>query len=92
VYIQILPKNFGTYEKEIESKTIICDLIEDKPCIFLASYHFYEKQIAKMLLSIDKEDVPWGNNNSQKLIPEIEQKLSISELRMILWFIEERIV
>jgi exodeoxyribonuclease V alpha subunit len=64
-------------EKEIESKTIICDLIEDKSCIFLASYHFYEKQIAKMLLSIDKRDVPWGDNNSQELIPEIEQKLSI---------------
>ena len=64
-------------EKEIESKTIVCDLIEDKPCIFLASYHFYEKQIAKMLLSIDKENVPWGDNNSQELIPEIEQKLSI---------------
>ncbi len=64
-------------EKEIESKTIICDLIEDKPCIFLASYHFYEKQIAKMLLSIDKGDVPWGDNNLQELIPQIEQKLSI---------------
>jgi len=64
-------------EKEIESKTIICDLIEDKPCIFLASYHFYEKQIAKVLLSINQEDVPWGDNNSQELIPEIEQKLSI---------------
>ena len=46
-------------------------------CIFLASYHFYEKQIAKMLLSIDKKNVPWGNNNSQELIPEIEQKLGI---------------
>lgn len=45
-------------EKEIESKTIVCDLIEDKPCIFLTSYH-------------------WGDNNSQELIPEIEQKLSI---------------
>ena len=64
-------------EKEIESKTIICDLIEDKRCIFLASYHFYEKQIAKMLLSIDKGDVPWGDNNLQELIPKIEQKLSI---------------
>ena len=30
-----------------------------------------------MLLSIDKEDVPWGDNNLQELIPEIEQKLSI---------------
>jgi len=64
-------------EKEIESKTIICDLIEDKPCIFLASYHFYEKQIAKVLLSINKEDIPWGDDNSRELIPEIEQKLSI---------------
>ena len=64
-------------EKEIESKTIICDLIEDKPCLFLASYHFYEKQIAKMLLSINQEDVPWGDGNLQELIPEIEQKLSI---------------
>ena len=64
-------------DKEIESKTIIYDLIEDKPCIFLASYHFYEKQIAKILLSIDKGDVPWSSNNSQELIPEIERKLSI---------------
>ncbi|WPY00065.1 RecD/TraA family helicase domain protein (plasmid) [Candidatus Megaera polyxenophila] len=30
-----------------------------------------------MLLSIDKGDVPWSDNNSQELIPEIEQKLSI---------------
>jgi exodeoxyribonuclease V alpha subunit len=30
-----------------------------------------------MLLSIDKENVPWGDNNLQELIPEIEQKLSI---------------
>lgn len=50
-------------DKEIESKTIIYDLIENKPCIFLASYHFYEKQIAKVLLSINQEGVPWSNNN-----------------------------
>jgi exodeoxyribonuclease V alpha subunit len=30
-----------------------------------------------MLLSIDKGDVPWGDNNLQELIPKIEQKLSI---------------
>ena len=55
-----------------KSKTNICDLIKDKPCIFLASYHFYGKQIAKVPLSINQEDFPWGDNNSQELIPEIE--------------------
>jgi exodeoxyribonuclease V alpha subunit len=64
-------------EKEIELKSIICDLIEDKSCIFLASYHFYERQIAKLLLSIKNSDVPWGDNDALKLIPQIEQELSI---------------
>lgn len=63
--------------KELELKTIICDLIEDKSCIFLASYHFYEKQIARILLSINKEAVLWDHDNSEELIPAIEQKLNI---------------
>jgi exodeoxyribonuclease V alpha subunit len=63
--------------KEIELKSIICDLIEDKSCIFLASYHFYEKQIAKLLLSIKNSDISRGDNDALELIPQIEQELSI---------------
>jgi exodeoxyribonuclease V alpha subunit len=63
--------------KEISLKTIICDLIEDKKCIFLASYHFYEQQIAKLLLSIKNASLDWGKNNSLELLPQIEQELSI---------------
>lgn len=63
--------------KEIELKSIICDLIEDKSCIFLASYHFYERQIAKLLLSIKSSKILWEDNDSLELIPQIEQELSI---------------
>lgn len=65
-------------EKEIELKTLISDVIGDKSCIFLASYHFYEKQIAKILLSIAKDDVSWGEDNLDELIPDIEHKLNIT--------------
>lgn len=65
-------------EKEIELKTLIPDVIGDKSCIFLASYHFYEKQIAKILLSITKDDVSWGDDNLDELIPDIEHKLNIT--------------
>ncbi len=64
-------------EKEIELKSIICDLIEDKSCIFLASYYFYEKQIAKLLLSIKNSDMPRGDNDALEPMPQIEQELSI---------------
>lgn len=63
--------------KEIKLKSIICDLIEDQSCIFLASYHFYEKRIAKLLLSIKGSDIPWGDNNALELIPKIEEELNI---------------
>ena len=63
--------------KEIELKSIICDLIEDQSCIFLASYHFYEKRIAKLLLSIKGSDIPWGDNDALELIPKIEEELNI---------------
>ena len=65
-------------EKEIELKTLISDVIGDKSCIFLASYHFYEKQIAKILLSITKDDVSWVDDNLDELIPDIEHKLNIT--------------
>lgn len=64
-------------EKEIELKSIICDLIEDQSCIFLASYHFYERQIAKLLLSIKSSDIPREDNDASELIPEIEEELGI---------------
>jgi exodeoxyribonuclease V alpha subunit len=64
-------------EKEIALKTIIYDFIKDKACIFLASYHFYERQIAKLLLAIKKSSIDWGINNALELLPQIEQKLNI---------------
>lgn len=65
-------------KKEIEVKSIICDLIKDESYIFLASYHFYEKQIAKLLLSIKDSNIPWVYNDSLELIiPQIEEELDI---------------
>ncbi len=64
-------------EKEIAVKSIICDLIGEESCIFLASYYFYEKQIARLLLSIRNCSVSWSNDNTADLIPQIEQELDI---------------
>ena len=64
-------------EKEIALKSIICDLIDNTSCIFLASYYFYERQIAKILLSIKNSDITWCDNNALKLLPQIEQELDI---------------
>ncbi len=65
-------------EKEIALKTIIRDLIENKTCIFLASYHFYERQIAKLLLVIKNSSIQWGDNNALELLPQIEQEFDIN--------------
>jgi len=64
-------------EKEIAAKIIVCDFIADKTCIFLATYHFYERQIAKILLSIKNSTIDWGDNNALDLLPQIEQELDI---------------
>lgn len=64
-------------EHEIAAKTIICDVIDDKTCVFLASYHFYEQQIAKLLLSIKNSTIDWGDNNALDLLPQIEKDLDI---------------
>ena len=64
-------------EHEIAAKTIICDVINDKTCVFLASYHFYEQQIAKLLLSIKNSTIDWGDNNALDLLPQIEKELDI---------------
>ena len=64
-------------EQEISAKTIICDVIDDKTCVFLASYHFYEQQIAKLLLSIKNSNIDWGDNNALDLLPQIEKELDI---------------
>ena len=64
-------------EQEIAAKTIIYDVIDDKTCVFLASYHFYEQQIAKLLLSIKNSNIDWGDNNALDLLPQIEKELDI---------------
>lgn len=64
-------------EKEIAAKIIVCDFIADKTCIFLATYHFYERQIATILLSIKNSTIDWGDNNALELLPQIEQELDI---------------
>ena len=64
-------------EKEITLKSIICDIIMDTPCIFLASYYFYEKQIAKLLLLIKNSVISWEDNNTLELLPQIEKDLDI---------------
>jgi len=65
-------------EEEISIKSIMYDHIDDIPCIFLTSYYYYERQIAKILLTIKHSAIPWEVKNIAQTLLLIEQELAIT--------------
>lgn len=64
-------------EEEIRLGPITPDHLEGIEAIFLTSYYVYEKNIAKVLLSLSKELVPWPQIDLAAAIPWVEKKLNI---------------
>lgn len=63
--------------EEMKLKTLTADFLNNIETIFLTSYYVYEKHIASTLITLSKEQVPWGSIDSSKAIPWVEKKLNI---------------
>ncbi|WPY01164.1 ATP-dependent RecD-like DNA helicase [Candidatus Trichorickettsia mobilis] len=64
-------------QTEITAGTLIHDTINNIDSIFLNSYYLYEKNIAKLLLTLAKQNIPWEKIDATKTIPWVEQQLNI---------------
>jgi exodeoxyribonuclease V alpha subunit len=61
--------------KEIELGSLTKDNLNDVETIFLTSYYLYEKNIARMLLSLIKDKVSWDKIDTSIAIPWVEKNL-----------------
>ncbi|WP_316354089.1 SF1B family DNA helicase RecD2 [Candidatus Trichorickettsia mobilis] len=64
-------------QTEITAGTLINDTINNIDSIFLNTYYLYEKNIAKLLLALAKQNISWEEIDATKTIPWVEQQLNI---------------
>jgi len=65
-------------EKELEKESITKDTIGDTQVVFLTAYYIYEKNIAKMLVELKKQDASWNDIDFDVAIPWVQDRLNIS--------------
>ncbi len=63
--------------EEIKLESLIADTLSDIDTIFLASYYVYEKNIAKILLTLANSPVSWDKTDTTLVIPLVEEELGI---------------
>ena len=63
--------------EEIKLKSLITDTLNDIDTIFLTSYYVYEKNIAKILLTLANSPVSWDKTDTTVVIPLVEEELGI---------------
>jgi exodeoxyribonuclease V alpha subunit len=63
--------------EEIKLESLITDTLNDIDTIFLASYYVYEKNIAKILLTLANSPVSWDKTDTTLVIPLVEEELGI---------------
>lgn len=59
--------------EEIKLESLITDTLNDIDTIFLASYYVYEKNIAKILLTLANSPVSWDKTDTTLVIPLVEE-------------------
>lgn len=62
---------------EVREERIIPEDIDDIPCIFPRSLHYAEKEAAAHLLRLKAGDLPWGEIDTVKAIPWVEQQTGL---------------
>ena len=65
-------------EQELEKESITKDTIADTQVIFLTAYYIYEKNIARMLVELKKQDASWNDIDFDAAIPWVEDRLKTS--------------
>ncbi|ADJ28873.1 ATP-dependent RecD-like DNA helicase [Nitrosococcus watsonii] len=63
--------------QEVTEGQFIDEIIHDKPCLFLASLYRAETGIAKHLQRLLQSLPPWGEINTDKAIPWVEEKTGL---------------
>jgi exodeoxyribonuclease V alpha subunit len=63
--------------EEIKLKSLVADTLNNIETIFLTSYYVYEKNIAKILLTLAKSPVLWNQIDTTEILPIVEKQLNI---------------
>jgi exodeoxyribonuclease V alpha subunit len=61
-------------ELELQEEHLVAEDIAGKPCLFLAPLHRAEASVAFHLLRLLNGDLPWGQIDSARALPWVEQK------------------
>lgn len=62
---------------EVNAKNLFCDTIADQNCIYPAALYQAEKNSAEHIQRINHGEPPWGNIDSEKAIPWVEEKTGL---------------
>lgn len=62
---------------EIQEGHLIPEDIQGQRCLYPASLHFHESEVAKLLMTLNEGIVPWGKIDSQKAVTWVSTELGI---------------
>ena len=62
---------------EVDNKSLIRDIISDKPSVYLSSLYYAELSVAQSINRLKVQTPSWGNINTDKALGWVEEKASI---------------
>jgi exodeoxyribonuclease V alpha subunit len=63
---------------ELREGSVVADVLDDEPAVFLGGLHRAESKIATSLLALTKGDPPWRPIDAAKAVPWVEAKLGVT--------------
>lgn len=63
---------------ELQEGSVVADVLDDEPAVFLGGLHRAESKIAAWLLALTKGDPPWRPIDTAKAVPWVETKLGVT--------------
>jgi exodeoxyribonuclease V alpha subunit len=63
---------------ELQDGEVVCDTVDERPCIFLAGLHRAERAIACRLRTLAFGSLPWLAIDAEKAIPWVEGKAGVT--------------
>jgi exodeoxyribonuclease V alpha subunit len=63
---------------EVSDGTVIADMVDGTPCIFLGGLHRAERVVAERLTHLMDGPLPWADIDGEKALPWIERKIGLT--------------
>jgi exodeoxyribonuclease V alpha subunit len=63
---------------ELQEGSVVADLLDDEPAVFLGGLHRAESKIAAWLLALTEGNPPWRPIDTAKAVPWIETRLGVT--------------